>query len=75
MLTCRRTPKHWIYIPFNGGPRICIGQQFALTEMGYTLVRLFQQFETVENRMGGEFPGMHADIVLQPAKVVKVAFH
>ncbi|KAH7064272.1 cytochrome P450 52A11 [Paraphoma chrysanthemicola] len=69
------TPKSWTYVPFNGGPRICIGQQFALTEMGYTLVRLFQRYETVENRMGGELPGMHADIVLQPAKTVKVAFH
>lgn len=68
------TPKSWTYIPFNGGPRICIGQQFALTEMGYTLVRLFQRFEKVENRMGGVEPGMHADIVLQPAKEIKVAF-
>lgn len=69
------TPRSWTYVPFNGGPRICIGQQFALTEMGYTLVRLFQRFETVENRMHGVEPGLHADIVLQPAKVVKVAFH
>ncbi|KAJ4303653.1 hypothetical protein N0V90_002554 [Kalmusia sp. IMI 367209] len=68
------TPKSWTYVPFNGGPRICIGQQFALTEMGYTLVRLFQRFETVENRMGGKLAGMHADIVLQPANTVKVAF-
>jgi cytochrome P450 len=69
------TPKSWTYVPFNGGPRICIGQQFALTEMGYTLVRLFQRFEGVENRMGGTEPGLHADIVLQPAKAVKVAFY
>ena len=68
------TPKSWTYVPFNGGPRICIGQQFALTEMGYTLVRLFQRFETVENRMAGMEPGLHADIVLQPANEIKVAF-
>ena len=69
------TPKSWTYVPFNGGPRICIGQQFALTEMGYTVVRLLQRYETVENRMEGVLPGMHADIVLQPAKQVKVAFY
>jgi cytochrome P450 len=40
----------WGYIPFNGGPRICIGQQFALTEAGYTTVRIMQHFETIENR-------------------------
>lgn len=68
------TPKSWTYIPFNGGPRICIGQQFALTEMGYTLVRLFQKFERVDNLMNGELPGLHADIVLQPAKPIKVQF-
>ena len=64
----------WAFLPFLGGPRVCLGQQFALTEMGYTLVRLFQRFESVENRMGGTEPGMHADIVLQPAKEVRVPF-
>ncbi|KAF2747084.1 cytochrome P450 52A11 [Sporormia fimetaria CBS 119925] len=68
------TPKSWTYVPFNGGPRICIGQQFALTEMGYTLVRMFQRFERLENMEGGKFPGLHCDIVLQPAKPVKVKF-
>lgn len=68
-------PKSWTYVPFNGGPRICIGQQFALTEMGYTLVRLFQRFKTVENRMNGQEPGLREDIALQPANPIKVAFH
>lgn len=36
------------YLPFNGGPRICIGQQFALTEAGYVIVRLVQRFQTIE---------------------------
>lgn len=39
----------WEFIPFNGGPRICLGQQFALTEAGYVVVRLLQRFEKVEN--------------------------
>ena len=70
-------PKPWQYIPFNGGPRICIGQQFALTEMGYTIVRLLQKFEVLENRMGamdGGEPVLKAEIVLQPGQGVHVAF-
>jgi hypothetical protein len=39
----------WEYLPFNGGPRICIGQQFALTEVGYVLTRLVQKFDKMEN--------------------------
>jgi cytochrome P450 len=34
----------WEYLPFNGGARICLGQQFALTEASYTTVRLCQAF-------------------------------
>ncbi|CAI5755862.1 unnamed protein product [Candida verbasci] len=32
----------WSYLPFNGGPRICLGQQFALTEASYVIARLVQ---------------------------------
>ncbi|GIZ38284.1 hypothetical protein CKM354_000170400 [Cercospora kikuchii] len=38
----------WEYLPFNGGPRICIGQQFALTEAAYVIVRLLQKFDKIE---------------------------
>lgn len=40
----------WEYLPFNGGPRICLGQQFALTEASYTTVRLVQAFAGIESR-------------------------
>lgn len=70
-------PKPWQYIPFNGGPRICIGQQFALTEMGYTIVRMLQRYERIEGWMarvdGGE-PCLKAEIVLQPGQGVRVGF-
>lgn len=39
----------WEYLPFNGGPRICIGQQLALTEAGYVTVRLLQCFRQMES--------------------------
>lgn len=40
----------WSYLPFNGGPRVCIGQNFALTEVAYTTVRLVQAFGGIESR-------------------------
>lgn len=40
----------WEYLPFNGGPRICLGQQFALTEASYTTARMMQNFRTIESR-------------------------
>ncbi|KAH7346609.1 cytochrome P450 [Rhexocercosporidium sp. MPI-PUGE-AT-0058] len=42
----------WAYLPFNGGPRICVGQIFALTEASYTTVRLLQEFSGIEDRDG-----------------------
>ncbi|PYH44630.1 cytochrome P450 [Aspergillus saccharolyticus JOP 1030-1] len=43
----------WEYLPFNGGPRICVGQQYALTEAGYVTTRLAQKFSTLESRDPG----------------------
>lgn len=40
----------WEYLPFNGGARICLGQQFALTEASHTTVRLCQAFGGIESR-------------------------
>ncbi|QKX61431.1 uncharacterized protein TRUGW13939_08579 [Talaromyces rugulosus] len=75
--------QHWHpnphdYIPFNAGPRICVGQQFALTEMPYVLCRLFQRFEKVESHMqqidGGD-PTLKADIILSPGDGVWVSLN
>lgn len=69
-------PKPHHYIPFNAGPRICVGQQFALTEMSYVLVRLLQRFDHVTSHMheidGGD-PMLKAEIVLSPGQGVRVS--
>jgi cytochrome P450 len=41
------TNAKWGYLPFNGGPRICLGMDFGLTEAAYTVVRLIQRFPTI----------------------------
>ncbi|KAG9088466.1 hypothetical protein FRC07_012573 [Ceratobasidium sp. 392] len=42
------TPNPFIFLPFNAGPRICLGQQFAYNESSFFLVRLLQRVESID---------------------------
>ncbi|CAE6440604.1 unnamed protein product [Rhizoctonia solani] len=42
------TPNPFIFLPFNAGPRICLGQQFAYNEASFFLCRLLQRVESME---------------------------
>ncbi|PCG93404.1 Cytochrome P450, E-class, CYP52 [Penicillium occitanis (nom. inval.)] len=67
--------RTWEYIPFNGGPRICLGQQYALIEASYTLIRLAQNFDTLENDGGSPVPDAKVDLTLTHRNGVHVRLY
>jgi cytochrome P450 len=44
----------WAFAPFSGGPRVCIGQNFANTQAMFVVVRMVQGFD-IEGRDNGEW--------------------
>ncbi|RCK66346.1 hypothetical protein Cantr_02048 [Candida viswanathii] len=44
------------YLPFNAGPRTCLGQQYTLIEASYLLVRLAQTYRAIDLQPGSAYP-------------------
>lgn len=52
------------YLPFGGGPRLCIGNNFALMEMQLVLVKMLERYEL--ELLPGHEPGLQPLITLRP---------
>ncbi|KAI4604114.1 hypothetical protein KJ359_000242 [Pestalotiopsis sp. 9143b] len=68
------TPKAWTYVPFNGGPRICVGQNFAQTEMAFVIIRLLQKYERIEYVGDWEAQYHVPELVGRPGQGVHLRF-
>ncbi|KAF8307675.1 cytochrome P450 [Clavulina sp. PMI_390] len=53
----RLTANPFMFLPFNAGPRICLGQQFVYNEVSFLLVRLLQTFSTITLRPNAQPQG------------------
>jgi len=61
---------HYAYIPYGGGPRICIGHNFARMELKIIAAKLLQRFHF--EPIDGQPVEMQAGIVLRPRNGLKV---
>lgn len=66
----------WEYLPFNGGPRICLGQQFALTEASFAIVKILQSFKDIKIEEGypATNPPMKSSLTLSLANGLPLQF-
>lgn len=69
------SPSKWEYAPFNHGPRVCLGQSFAISHMRYALCRIFQEYEAIAPAMPNEEDkGMRLELNIKPASPVVCTF-
>ncbi|KAL8951372.1 MAG: hypothetical protein Q9222_002649 [Ikaeria aurantiellina] len=53
----RLQPGPWQFMGFGGGQRACLGQQKALMEASYALIKFGKTFERLESRDGSDWAG------------------
>ena len=64
-----RLPKY-AYFPFGGGPRICIGQEFAVMEALLIVAAILRKFQL--SLSGEQIVEPHPVVLLRPGKRIMI---
>jgi cytochrome P450 len=60
------------YLPFGGGPRLCVGSHFALTELQLVLIQTLRRYRVLPTADAP--PGMNPLVTLRPAGELRLRF-
>jgi cytochrome P450 len=67
-----KNPSHrYAYFPFGGGPRICVGQHFAVMEMTILLINILKGFPDMSLQSKAPV-GYDYSITLRPDREIKI---
>ncbi len=66
-ITDPKAARSKCFFPFGAGPRMCIGNNYAMVEMSFFLYSFLKEFQI---RSTGHVPEMKALITLKPDKVI-----
>ncbi len=67
----RRPTDPWVFRPFGGGPRACIGNAFAMNEAVLVLARVAAELEILD---AGDVPEPVMTITLRPKTGLRLGF-
>ena len=60
------------YLPFGGGPRLCVGSHFALTELQLVLIQTLRRYRVLPT--AATPPGMNPLVTLRPDGEMRLRF-
>ena len=67
----KEVTHRFAYFPFGGGPRVCIGQYFALMEMTILLINILKNFPEMKLQSDEEIKYDYS-ITLRPDRAIKI---